>query len=156
MMAQHGGPRPNSGPKKGTKFMKKIQATAEDLVRLEHNTRRQGDARHSKDLLAEAAKYMFGAMTACRPKVVKVDGSDETDIQWRRPEHATLFFAFADRMGLFASRAAPFEDPTYRAIAIVSPSGQVPLTIDEQANVVALDDQMGTARVYARMMKKSA
>lgn len=150
-----GGARPNSGPKKGAKYMMKVERTAADLSALEQRSRKLSDARHSKDLLAEAAKYMFGCMTACRPRVVKIDGTDEQDLKWRSPEHERLFFAFADRMGLFAARAAPFEDPTYRAIAIVSQgSGEKPHHLLD-ANIVALDDAMGASRIYARMMKET-
>jgi len=158
-MAGKGGARPNTGPKRGSKnkprqiTAEQAKTTAEHLVNLERTTKRTPDQRRCKDLLAEGAKFMFGCMSQVAP-IKTLNEKGEPELNWRRPTDKEAFFAFADRMGLFAARAAPFEDPTYRAIAIVSQgSGDKTPLLD--ANVVALDDAMGASRIYARMMKET-
>lgn len=168
-----GGARPNSGPKKGTKYKpRKISppkdvvgpdamATGRNIAELTHSTKRTPDQRRSKDLLAEGARFMFSCMSQVGPTKALVDVQLEDgtmvkreELVWRRSQDRELFFAFADRMGLFAARAAPFEDPTYRAIAIVSQGSDKPaLTLEQVSNVLQLDDQQGTSRVYAQMVK---
>jgi hypothetical protein len=142
-----GGRRPGSGAKKGSKH-RTVTATLDEVAAMEAATRKLSCARMSKDILTELANFCFDVANEIAPQTV--DGN----LIWREPWHERSFFAFIDRAGLFAARAAPYESPTYRAIAVMTQS-QVDKPRQLSDHTMTHDDQIGASRAYAAMVKAS-
>jgi hypothetical protein len=55
-----------------------------------------------------------------------------------------------------ADKLAPFQSPTYRAIAVIAPPPESPATpLERDGNVITLNDPVKAARVYANIMRAS-
>jgi hypothetical protein len=140
------------GRRKGTPNKPKVDALAAELLaRAPHPPAATANAlvvKGAKDTMAEFATLFADLAAAYQPRT-----KDENGIPvWRDKEHRENFFALAHRAMLYSNWAAPYQDPTYRAIAVVSaPSdafarGQLP------NNVVEIRDAQTAANEYRRIV----
>ena len=112
-MAGRGGARPNPGPKKGAIYRKKVAFTPEEQRRVAEVTRAPAAAKRCKDILAECANFCAGMMATYQPQ----RGAGGAVI-WGDPGQEEKFLRYMDRACMFAARAAPYQDPTFKAIMI--------------------------------------
>jgi hypothetical protein len=111
-----GGARPNSGPKKGAVYRKKISATLQEMRQLEQQTRAPAAAKRCKDILAECANFCAGMMARNQPQK-----DQNGDAVWTKPNQEEIFLRYMDRACMFAARGAPYFDPTFKAIMVTPP-----------------------------------
>lgn len=74
-----------------------------------------------------------------------------TDVPDGRAPDPVLFRAYAELAVLAAAKLAPFQSPTFRAIAVTVAQEQVPIgprIINNDPNVISIDDPLALQRVY--------
>jgi hypothetical protein len=71
-------------------------------------------------------------------------------------ETVARFWKAMEAAGVFARALAPFQSPTFKAIAVVAPADppkDVTPTIDQAGNVVRINDPAAAARLYQQMVR---
>jgi hypothetical protein len=63
-----------------------------------------------------------------------------------------LFHEYARLAGYFADRLAPYQSPTFRAVAVTIPAAPAAAVVESEDNVINLDDPIALSRVYRRMI----
>jgi hypothetical protein len=140
------------GRRKGTPNKPKMDALAAELLaRAPHPpapTPHAAVQKRAKDTMAEFAAPFASIAVAYQPI-----GKDENGYPiFRDNGHRQNFLAFAQKAMVYSQLAAPYQDPTYRAIAVVSaPSdafarGQLP------SNVLDIRDAQTAANEYRRIV----
>lgn len=151
-----GGPRPNSGRKRGTRNKKTIlrEQRAEREVAAIIEKHRAGEIVLGKDVLARMMQFAEGTTGLLRPTSQReaIAGKERNpDGDWTR------FGEWFDRWFHCARELAKYQSPTFRAIAVSAPEEQAQqgTTID-----AALEDELsdgeGAARAgatYLRLVK---
>jgi hypothetical protein len=113
-----GGARKGSGNKKGVKLgpqRAKIDASPAAMHALEKQTRSPAQARLCKDILAEYANFCAGMASQFQPR-----RSPDGTIAYQQG-HEEIFLRYMDRACMFATRAAPYQSPTFKAIMVTPP-----------------------------------
>jgi hypothetical protein len=90
--------------------------------------------KRAKDTMAEFAALFAGLATAYQPSTKDENGFPV----WRDKEHRENFFALAHKAMLYSQWAAPYQDPTYRAIAVVSAPSDASARAQLPSNVVEI------------------
>lgn len=139
------GPRtkaPGSGRARGTKNRATIE---KERIAAEIAARTVADARVAgrklgKDILDDFAN-LFYSMAA--------------KFQANLPNDEDKFLRYAGLAVDCAHKLAPFQSPTFRAVAIVAPAPQDVRPGAVIDNVIPLNDPIATARVYRRLVSAS-
>jgi hypothetical protein len=98
--------------------------------------------------MAEFAALFAGLATAYQPSTKDENGFPV----WRDKEHRENFFALAHKAMLYSQWAAPYQDPTYRAIALVSAPSDAFARAQLPSNVVEIRDAQTAANEYRRIV----
>jgi len=134
-----GGPRPNAGRKRGSRNKAVIER--EILAEQIANRARMNGEKLGKEVLAELMTQFCDMAERARPKYGPngklVDGNERDYERWAR------------LVLLCAKELAPYQSPTFKAVAVASPNP----SIDRQViNLTAPIDQAEAARVYKLIM----
>lgn len=143
-----GSPRGPRGPQRGTIIQREANNIREqaEAAALAAEKARNAGKRLAKDVLEEFM-LLFAGMAATHqplPPGMPVPVN-------RQPDEAK-FEKWARLAGWFASELAPYQSPTFKAVAIMAPPPQ-PTAAERGTNVIALDDPVALARVYARRVQ---
>ena len=138
------------GRTKGTLNKRTVAALAEKAQEI-GEIKRQGQKKATEVLndlmqtsMSFAARYQGKILAATQ-------GSKEPTA-----EDLANFWKAMECAGVFARALAPFQQPTFKAVAVtVNPGDMEPATrrISHDDNVVTIDDPVALARVYQRMVK---
>ena len=129
-----GGARPNSGPKKGAVYRKKVAFTPEEQRRVEAMTRTPAASKRCKDILAECANFCAGMMATYQPQ-----RGPNGAVIWPETGQEEKFLRYMDRACMFAARAAPYQDPTFKSIMVTPPPDEKPGQLMRVVNMRVFD-----------------
>jgi hypothetical protein len=139
-----GGARPNSGPKKGTVYRRKLTLREGELEQLRQEARTGPGAKRVKDQMAEYAT-LVGLLALEYQPMRTPDGNvrrGEDGLPMWPPGAEEQFSKYMQLFGYLAGKAAPYQSPTFKAIhlAIDAPP-------EEQTRVINLRifEDTGTA-----------
>jgi hypothetical protein len=138
------------GRRKGTPNKPKVDALAAQLL-ARAPTPPSANAspevmKRAKDIMADFSTLFAGLAVAYQP----AQGPDGIPV-WRDKEHRENFFALAHKAMLYSNWAAPYQDPTYRAIAVVSAASDA-FARGQPSNVVEIRDAQTAANEYRRIV----
>jgi hypothetical protein len=138
------------GRRKGTPNKPKVDALAAELLARAPNppaaTANTMVTKRAKDTMAEFATLFAGLAVAYHPK-----GKDNNGFPvWIDKEHRENFFALAHKAMLYSNWAAPYQDPTYRAISVVSAPSDAFVRGQLPSNVGDIRDAQTAANEYRR------
>jgi hypothetical protein len=153
-MATKGRSKPGErrgGRKKGSlnkpRIVLKVDHPADRLARQAEAEVRaaKGDPKRCKDILSEWANLCSGIASRFRPTLVNGKPT------WNTKDELELFDRFIHKSCLYAHWGAPYEDPTYRAIAVVSAPSDT-FARGQPSNVVDIRDAQTAANEYRRIV----
>lgn len=103
----------------------------------------------------EAAEKIMGKFAHnCAAMAVRLMPSQDPngDLVFRHDEHKTWWKFMMELTFKYANGAAPYQSPTFRAVAVMDArSGHPPIDVTAD-NVELLDDDNGAMRVYRRLV----
>jgi hypothetical protein len=81
-------------------------------------------------------------------RIIAKGNREASEHDWER------FWKAMECAGTFGRALAPFQDPTFKAIAVFQPPATPDLpTVSKDGNVLTIDDPVAMQRVYQRMIK---
>lgn len=132
----------------------KNKATIERETAAEIDRARQQNRELAKDVLERLMRIAEGAASLHKPPT----GAEIAKAMDRGQQPPTgdwgLFGEWFDRAVFCAKSLAPFQSPTFKAIAVMAPAPLEPREPVE-ATVTRIDDPIALSRVYARRLQAS-
>lgn len=158
---------PRGGSKPGDRRGGRIagRKNKRTLEKLAEASREAGDkARAGKKFAKEALdELMVTAMAfAAREqrRIIRDEREVDADgIPVKRADQQTYdhFWKAMECAGIFARALAPFQHPTFKAIAVIPPPPEIPNRPDPKTidgKVVRLDDPIEVARIYQQLIRR--
>jgi hypothetical protein len=142
------------GRERGSLNRRTLEKLAE--VAREAQDVRTGGKKFAKEVLDE---LMATAMSfAAREQRRILDEEEATDPDGTprgvaSQETYDRFWIAMNAAGTFAKALAPFQHPTFRAIAVVPPAAEPPAPKTIEGSVVNLNDPIAVARIYQQMVR---
>jgi hypothetical protein len=110
----------------------------------------------AKDELAELVSVVKGHVGQFQLAAVGADGSGLPGQPGHDPVKWDTFLKWMAFYRSVCDSAADFQDPRFKAIAIMAPPPSPPQTGDQRDNVVQITDPVGASRVYLNIVKGKA
>lgn len=144
---RQGGRQKGTPNKKMTPRDARTIAAAEALNRDIQERRPPPNTERSKEIMGKFAHNCAAVAMKLWPTF-----QDDGEPVFRFKNHHDMWKEMMELTFKFANGAAPYQDPTFRAVAVMDArSGQPPIDVTAD-NVELLDDDNGAMRVYRRLV----
>lgn len=116
-----------------------------------------------REVLDELTQIAMGMATQCHQEYLAAQspapphGARDREVHSHAANVCALehrFQKWLEITGVLAKSLAPFQSPTFKAIAVVPPSPQAPPPKPDDGKVIGIDDPAALARLYQQMIGK--